>query len=174
MYIECYYFELSLFSSMSLPCKSCFPCRFCVSFRIASARNISHGIKARGLRKRKPNPREEQGKKMDRGMASSLPTERLDRSKYASWSYKMHWYLLGHRYCSYVNGANDAAPEPTNRDFPAWEQSASRVLYCFASIVSEQFLSYIRDVRMPEDSWGNVKKLSLQAPQPRSSNSDRS
>ena len=45
---------------------------------------------------------------MDRGMASSLPTEKLDRNNYASWSYKMHQYLLGHSYWSYVEGANDA------------------------------------------------------------------
>ena len=63
---------------------------------------------------------------MDRGMASSLPTQKLDRTNYASWSYKMHQYLLGHGYWSYVDGANDA----THRDFGegAWEQSASRVL----------------------------------------------
>ena len=36
--------------------------------------------------------------KMDRGMASSLPTKKLDRNNYASWSYKMHQYLLGHGY----------------------------------------------------------------------------
>ena len=29
-------------------------------------------------------------KRMDWGMASSLPTKKLDRSNYASWSYKMH------------------------------------------------------------------------------------
>ena len=69
---------------------------------------------------------------MDRGMASSLPTEKLDRTNYTSWSYKMHQYLLGHGYWSYVDGANDAAPEPTHRDFPAWEQSASRLLYYFS------------------------------------------
>ena len=72
---------------------------------------------------------------MDRSMASSLPTEKLNRNNYASWSYKMHQYLLGHGYWSYVEGANDAAPESTHRDFPAWEQSASRILYCFASSV---------------------------------------
>ena len=33
-------------------------------------------------------------------MASSLPTEKLDRTNYASWSYKMHQYLLGHNYWS--------------------------------------------------------------------------
>ena len=51
-------------------------------------------------------------------MASSLPTEKLDRTNYASWSYKMHQYLLGHGYWSYVDVANYAAPEPTQRDFP--------------------------------------------------------
>ena len=61
---------------------------------------------------------------MDRGMASSLPTEKLDRSNYASWLYKMHQYLLGHGYWSYVDGANDTTPDSTHRDFPAWEQSA--------------------------------------------------
>ena len=109
--------------------------------------------------KRKPNLHEEQEKqkKMDRGMVSSLPTEKLDRSNYASWSYKMHhtW----HGYWSYVNGANDATPEPTHRDFPAWEQSASRVLYYFTSYVSEQILSYIRDARTSKDAWGNLKKI---------------
>ena len=37
----------------------------------------------------KGEPREQE-KLMDRGMASSLPTEKLDRNNYASWSYKMH------------------------------------------------------------------------------------
>ena len=96
---------------------------------------------------------------MDRGMASSLPTEKLDRTNYASWSYKMHQYLLGHGYWSYVDGANDAAPESTHRDFPAWEQSASRVLYCFASCVGEQLLSYVRDAQTPKGAWENLKKV---------------
>ena len=90
---------------------------------------------------------------MDRGMASSLPIEKLDRTNYASWSYKMHQYLLGH------DGANDAAPEPTHRDFMAWEQSASRVLYCFASCVAEQLLSYVRDAQTPKGAWENLKKV---------------
>ena len=86
----------------------------------------------------KPNHGEEQKKKgMDRGMVSSHPTEKLDRSNYASWSYKMHRYLLGHGYWSYVDGANDATPESTHRDFPAWEHAASRVLYCFTSCVGD-------------------------------------
>ena len=56
---------------------------------------------------------------MDREMAISLPTEKLDRSNYTSWSYKMHQYVLGHVCWSYVDGANDAAPETTQKDFPA-------------------------------------------------------
>ena len=87
-------------------------------------------------------------------MASSLPTEKLDRNNYASWSYKMHQYLPGHGYWSYIEGANDAAPESTHRDFPAWEQSASMVLYCFASCVSE-----VRDAKTPEGAWENLKKI---------------
>ena len=85
---------------------------------------------------------------MDRGMASSLPIEKLDRKNYASWSYKMHPYMLGHGYWSYVDGANDATPESRHRDFPASEPAASRVLYRFASCVSDQHLRYIQDARM--------------------------
>ena len=96
---------------------------------------------------------------MDRGMGSSLSTEKLDRSNYTSWSYKMHQYLLGHGYWSYVEGANDAAPDSTHGDFPAWEQAASRVLYCFTSYVSDQLLSYIRDAKTPKDVWINLKKI---------------
>ena len=96
---------------------------------------------------------------MDRGMGSSLPTEKLDRSNYASWSYKMHQYLLGHGYWSYVEGANDAAPDSTHKDYPTWEQAASRVLYYFASCVSDQLLSYIWDTKTPKDAWENPKKI---------------
>ena len=92
-------------------------------------------------------------------MGSSLPTEKLDRSNYTSWSYKMHQYLLGHGYWSYVEGANDATPDSTHMDFLAREQSASRVLYCFASSISDQRLSYIRDAKTPKEAWGNLKKI---------------
>ena len=61
-------------------------------------------------------------------MTSSLPTEKLDRSNYALWSNKMHQYLLGHGYCSYVDGANDATPKSTQKDFPVWENATSKVL----------------------------------------------
>ena len=85
-------------------------------------------------------------------MVSSLPTEKLNRSNYASWSYKMHQYLLGHGYWSYVDGANDATPESTHRDSSAWEQAASRVMYYFASSVSDQLLSHIWDAKTPKES----------------------
>ena len=80
--------------------------------------------------------------RMDRGMASSLPTEKLDRNNYASWSYKMHQHLLGDGYWSYVDGANDTTPESTHKDFSTWEQLASRVLYNFTFCVGEQLLSF--------------------------------
>ena len=96
---------------------------------------------------------------MYKGTASSLPTEKPDKRNYASWSYKMPQYLLGHGYWSYVDGANDATPESTHRGFPAWEHATSKVLYYFASCVRNQLLSYIRDARTPKDAWGNLKKI---------------
>ena len=89
---------------------------------------------------------------MDRGMGSSLPIEKLDRSNYASWSYKMHPYLLGHGYWSYVDGANDTASDAARRVFPAWEQAASRVMCCFAASVGDQLLSHIWDTKTPKEA----------------------
>jgi hypothetical protein len=96
---------------------------------------------------------------MDRGVGSFLPTEKLNRTNYASWSYKMHQYLLEHGYWSYFDGANDTAPDPRDASFPAWEKSVSRVMYCFASCVGEQLLCYIRDAGTPKAAWENLKKL---------------
>jgi hypothetical protein len=96
---------------------------------------------------------------MDRGAGSFLPTEKLDRTNYASWLYKMHQYLLGHDYWSYVDGANDTAPDPIDVGFAAWEKSASRVMYYFASCVGEQLLCYIRDAGTPKAAWENLKKI---------------
>ena len=39
------------------------------------------------------------------------------------------------------------------------EQAASIVLYCFASCVSDQLLSYIQDARTLKVAWGNLKKI---------------
>jgi hypothetical protein len=93
---------------------------------------------------------------MDRGMGSFLPAEKLDKTNYASWSYKMHQYLLGHGYWSYVDGANDTAPNPTDANYPAWEKLASKVMYYFASCVGKQLLSYIQDAATPKVAWENL------------------
>ena len=98
-------------------------------------------------------------KNLDRGMAGSLSMEKLDRSNYAAWMYKMHQYLLGHDYWSYVNGANDATPEVTHKDLSAWEKAASKVMYHLASSVSDQLIIHIRDAKMPKESWTNLKKV---------------
>jgi hypothetical protein len=71
----------------------------------------------------------------------------------------MHQYLLGHGYWSYVDGANDTAPDPTDADYPLWEKLANRVLYCFASCVGDQLLSYIRDAATLKAAWENLKKV---------------
>jgi hypothetical protein len=96
---------------------------------------------------------------MDRGVGSFLLAKKLDRTNYASWSYKMHQYLLGHGYWSFVDGANDTAPDPTDTGYAAWEKSASRVIYYFASYVGEQLLCYIRDAGTPKATWENLKKI---------------
>ena len=57
--------------------------------------------------------------------------EKLNQSNNASWSYKMHQYLLGHGYWSYVKGENNVAPNATNRDFPTWEQATTKVMYYY-------------------------------------------
>ena len=92
-------------------------------------------------------------------MASSLPIEKLKRSNYASCSYKMHQYLLVHDYWSYVEGANVVAPDSTHKDFPIWEQAASRVMYCPASCVHDEMVDYIRDAKMMKEAWENLKKI---------------
>ena len=96
---------------------------------------------------------------MARGMGNSLPIEKLDMNHYASWAYKMHQYLLGHGYLSYVEGANDAALDVTHKDFSAWEHATSIVMYCFMSSVGDELLSYIRDAKMLKYAWANLKRV---------------
>ena len=96
---------------------------------------------------------------MDRNITSSLPTEKLDRSNYVSCSYKMHQYLLGPNYQSYVEGANVAALESTHKEFLVLEQGVSRVLYYLASCVHDQMLDYIKDAKTPKEAWGNLRKI---------------
>ena len=85
--------------------------------------------------------------------------EKLEWSNYASWSYTMHQYLLGHDYWSYVEGEQLVAPNSTHKDFSVWEKGASRVLYFLTSCVHDQMLGYIRDVKTPKEAWENLKKI---------------
>ena len=85
--------------------------------------------------------------------------EKLDRSNYSSWEYKMHQYLLENGYWSYIHGENEVVLESTHKDFLAWEQVACRVLYCLASCVHDQMLGYIRDAKTLKEAWENLKKI---------------
>ena len=148
MYKECCYFEfslcfllsLSLSLSLSLVCKGSIKpmslfslvirCdQYCQSFH---NHNLLHGIRGRGLRtstanerfpKTKPNTwqRTKNKVRMDRGMASLLPTEKLDRSNYAPWLYKMHQYLLWHGQWSYFDGVSDTTPDAAHKGFSTVE-----------------------------------------------------
>ena len=71
----------------------------------------------------------------------------------------MPQYLLGHGSWIYVEDANEEALELTNRDFLAWEQATSYILYCLTSCVHDQMVSYIKDAKSPNDAWGNLKKI---------------
>ena len=71
----------------------------------------------------------------------------------------MHQYLLGHGYWSYVEGANEAAPDSAHKDFLVWEQGPTRVLYYLASCVHDQMLDYIRDAKTSKEAWENLKKI---------------
>ena len=96
---------------------------------------------------------------MNTQMGSSLPSEKLNRSNYSSWEYKMRQYLVSQGYWSYINGALENKPDNTNANYPTWEQGASRVMYCLATCVHDHMLSHIRDAKMPKEAWENLKKM---------------
>ena len=48
-------------------------------------------------------------------------------------------------------------PKLAPKDFPVWEQGASRVLYCLASCVHDQMFGYIQDAN-PEGGMGKSKE----------------
>ena len=50
---------------------------------------------------------------MNTQMGSALPSEKLDRNNFASWEYKMHQYLVGQGYWSYIEGAHIDRPIET-------------------------------------------------------------
>ena len=47
-------------------------------------------------------------------MGSALPTKKLDNTNFASWEYKMHQYLVGQGYWSYIEGAHENQPNLTH------------------------------------------------------------
>ena len=86
---------------------------------------------------------------MNTHMGKALSIEKLDRNNFASWEYKMHQDLVGQGFWIYVEGAH--------ADHPAWEQAASRVMYCLASCVHDHML--IGEAKTPKETWGNLKKI---------------
>ena len=111
---------------------------------------------------------------MNTQMGSALHTEKLDRTNFASWEYKMHQYLVGQGYWSYIRGAHETQPNPTHADYPAWEQVASRVLYCLASCVHEHMRGYIRDSKTPKKLGKNSRRFLRPRQLHESSNFDKS
>ena len=85
-------------------------------------------------------------------MGSSLPSEKLDRSNYSSWAYKMKQYLVSQGNWSYINGAQENKLKITNANYPTWEQGASQVMYCLATCVHDHMLSHIRDAKTPKEA----------------------
>ena len=83
---------------------------------------------------------------------SAFPTKKFDRTNFASWEYKMHQYLIGQGYWSYINGAHENQPNP------AWEQTVRHVLYYLASCVHDHMLDYIWEAKTPKEAFGNLKK----------------
>ena len=92
-------------------------------------------------------------------MGSALPSEKLDRNNFASWEYKMHQYLVGQGYWSYIEGAHKDRPIKTDPGYATWEQAASRVMYCLATCVHDHMLGYIRDAKTPKEAWENLHKI---------------
>ena len=71
----------------------------------------------------------------------------------------MHQYIVSQGYWSYVEGAQENQPNLAHADHPAWEQAASRMLYCLASYVHDNMLGYIWEAKMLKEVWGDLKKI---------------
>ena len=97
---------------------------------------------------------------MNTQMGSAPPTEKLDRSRFASWEYKMPQYLVGQGYWSYIEWAQEHQPNPTHANYPTWEQAVSRTLYYLASYVHDHMLGNIREAKSQKEAqWGKLKKI---------------
>ena len=84
---------------------------------------------------------------MNTQMSNSLHSEKLDHNNFSSWEYKMHQYLVGQGYWSYIKGALETKYDITNVDYPTWQQGPNWVIYCLATCVYDHMLSHIRDRR---------------------------
>ena len=71
----------------------------------------------------------------------------------------MHQYLVGQGYWSYIKGAQENKPNPTDAEYATSEQAASRVMYCLATCVHDHMLGYIREAKTPKEAWENLKKI---------------
>ena len=80
-----------------------------------------------------------------------MGSEKLDRNNFASWEYKMHQYLVGQGYLSYIKGAHKDQPGLTTPKYVTWEQAASCVMYCLATCVHDHMLDYIREAKTPKE-----------------------
>ena len=87
---------------------------------------------------------------MNTQMGSALTTEKLNRSKFASWEYNMHQYLVSQGYWGYIEGTQENKPNPAHVDYQTWEQATSRVLYRLTSYVHDHMLGYIREAKTPK------------------------
>ena len=84
-------------------------------------------------------------------MGRDLPSEKLDRKNFPSWEYKMHQYLVGQGYWSYIKGGQEIRSDPKNTEYSTWEQAASRVMYYLATCVHHHMLGYIQQVETPKE-----------------------
>ena len=46
----------------------------------------------------------------------------------------MHQYLVGQGYWSYIKGVYEDHPVETDPEYVTWEQAASRIMYCLATL----------------------------------------
>ena len=60
---------------------------------------------------------------MNTQMGSALPSEKLDRTNFASWEYKMHQYLVGQGYWSYIEGVHTDQPIETAPEYAEDEET---------------------------------------------------
>ena len=82
-------------------------------------------------------------------MGSALPSENLDRNNFASWEYKMHQYLVGQGYWSYIKGAQENRPDPKNAYYATYVITTSMNITSFyvmgkhSTCIEVMFIKYV-------------------------------